>query len=175
VRTNPRRASLATLLLFLASGCVNSPIYSHDELANLARARAAGVPDRIDLPKSTALALGLGFVFPCAGQFYAGDWIDGLKVLCTFWLGVPWVKGIIDGYREARWRNDMAILEAWEQEKSASPQRETAEGTTPPDAERPAAAEKRDEARPTGKRFCGNCGNELAGGEKFCTGCGARR
>ncbi len=196
------RATLLAALLLGAlsssSGCAQFPEYSTEMRIKLARAKASGIEDRIETPKNSAVALGLGFVFPAAGEFYAGDIGDGLITCFTFWTGYGWVKGIIDGFLEARYRNDLAIIEAWEKEQeqgilAGSPPADVAAlaggggspgggggggryavGRGPPPFEDAAPAAE-EPPPPAAKNFCKKCGAAFASDANFCEGCGQRR
>lgn len=197
-----RRFKSATAVALVAtsfiSGCVHSPRRSPQMEADLLWLEQQGYSDdEVDYPTSAAVALILDiFPIPGIGHFYVGDWGDGIKTSLMFWLIVPWIKGPIDAFREARYQNDMAWLE-YAEDQGWFEERDNARERAEQEAE--ARAEAREERRRGGARgdddrgssrvastgddrdasdaaFCAGCGARFKGpNEAFCAGCGKKR
>lgn len=172
----------------LIAGCVHSPKRSAQMEADLRWLDEQGYSDdEVDYPTSAAIALILDiFPIPGIGHYYVGDWGDGIKTSLLFWAVVPWIKGPIDAWREARYQNDMAWLEyadeqGWLDERNAQEERAEAEAQARDDR-RSGRGPSDPVASSGGDRdaseaaFCAGCGARFKGpDEAFCAGCGKRR
>lgn len=104
---------LAVALALVSAGCVHSPVRSSQMEQDLVWLDTHGHDDgEVDKPKIPALAVILDILpIPGVGHYYVGDIGDGLKTSLLFWLIVPWIKGPIDAYKEASFKNDQAYIE----------------------------------------------------------------
>ena len=60
--------------------------------------------------RSPALAAILSFIIGGMGQIYNGQVGKGILILCTSWLIIPWIYGIVDAYKTAKKINQGRIV-----------------------------------------------------------------
>lgn len=171
------------------SGCVHAPKRSAQMEADLLWLAQQGYSDDgVDYPTSALVATLLDILpLPGIGHFYVGDIGDGIKTMCLFWLVVPWIKGPIDAFREARFQNDMAWLDyaeaqGWFEERDRAAERAEAEAEARRERRRGGQGASDPVATSGGDRdaseaaFCAGCGARYKGAdEAFCAGCGKKR
>lgn len=180
-----KKFAAAALALSLIAGCVTYPQRSSEMVQQLAFLKSHGhSEDDVDLPNHAWLAVLLDVFplpFPGMGHYYVGDIWDGIITNFTFFLVIPWIRGPIDAYKEAHYRNDVFFIayakdHGWFDETDRQPEKAPAKEPEASHEEpaKPAPAPGKT-AESSQAKFCPSCGARFPDSAAFCPGCGARR